>query len=66
MLAHQLADLLALLAAQVQLGERRSTAVVIAVVRAAFWHGHGDGRQCGSEHQGDKGLAHGVSPFRGR
>ncbi len=67
LLAHQLADLLALIAAQVQLVERRITAMMRAVVaRAAIWHGHGYGRQSGSEHQGDKGLAHGVSPFIGR
>ncbi|MNE58667.1 hypothetical protein D3C80_1537090 [compost metagenome] len=67
LLAHQLADLLALVAAQVQLGERRITAMMRAVVtRAAFRHGHGHGRQGGGEHQGDKGLAHGVSPFIGR
>ena len=61
------ADLLALIAAQVQLVERRITAMMRAVVaRAAVRHGHGHGRQGGSEHQGDKGLAHGVSPFIGR
>ena len=55
--AHQLADLLALVAAQVQLGERRITAMMWAVVTlAAFRHGHGHGRQGGGEHQG-QGVA---------
>jgi len=70
LLAHQLADLLALFTAQVQLAERAFAAHVFAVPRAVhgahravtFRHGHGHGWQGGGEHQGDQGLAHGVSP----
>eukprot|EP01132_Coremiostelium_polycephalum_P020407 gene20406-24240_t len=79
LLAHQLADLLALFRAQVQLAERATFAphaVFTAVTWAthhvafraahrawAFWRsGHGNGWQGSSEHQSDKGLAHGDSP----
>jgi len=67
LLAHQFTDLLALLAAQVQLGKGGITAMMGAVVAwAAIRHGHGHGWQGSGEHQGDKGLAHGVSPVMGR
>ncbi|CAN2974205.1 membrane hypothetical protein [Pseudomonas sp. PM2] len=77
LVTHQLADLLALFLAQVQLAERAAfaTRAVFTVAWAthhaafrpthrawAFWHCHGNGGQGGGEHQSDKGLAHGVSP----
>ncbi|CAI8719444.1 membrane hypothetical protein [Pseudomonas sp. IT-P260] len=74
LLAHDLADLIALFAGQIELAVGafavfavHLTAVAWAVERAThratiLWHGHGDGGQSGSEHQSDKSLAHGVSP----
>jgi len=77
LVTHQLADLLALFLAQVQLAERAAfaTRTVFTVAWAAhhvafrtthrawaFRHCHGNGGQGSGEHQSDKGLAHGDSP----
>ena len=56
LLAHQLADLLALFAAQVQLAVRGIAATVLSAVTWTHWavatrHGHCDGWQGSSKHQ---------------
>ena len=66
-LAHQLAQLLALFGAEVEALER-AAATVFAVHRlvagggTVLRHGQGEGRQAGGQDQGGEGLAHAVSP----